>query len=70
MKLEVSCPRGQYGAGMAIYCDKDGQPCAHQYFKSCKGWYVLSDGAATCPLREERNHGQAETAAARGRDAV
>ena len=51
MKLTIECPRARYGEGMVIYCDKDGQPCAHQYFKRCKGWYVLSDGAKQCPIR-------------------
>lgn len=70
MKLTVSCPRGQYGPGMAIYCDKDGQPCAHQYYKTCKGWFVLSDGAGKCPLRKEQTDGQGRTAAAGRDDAV
>lgn len=69
MTLKLDCPRGKYGAGMAIYCE-DGKPCAHQYFKRCKGWYVLSDGAKNCPIRKERENGAGDTATAHSGDAV
>ena len=70
MKLTIECPKARYGEGMVIYCDRDDQPCGHQYFKSCKGWFALTDGAKSCPMREEREHGQRDAAAARGGDAV
>lgn len=55
MKLTLDCPNAAYGDGMIIICKATGQPCAHQYYKRCKGWYVLSDGARTCPGREKKN---------------
>ena len=55
MRLTLECPRARYGAGMMIVCMRDGELCAHQYYKPCKGWSVLSAGARRCPLREERN---------------
>lgn len=69
MKLKLDCPRGKYGPGMAIYCE-DGKPCAHQYFKPCKGWYVLSNGAKSCPMRKERENGAENAATAHSGDAV
>lgn len=70
MKVTLDCPRAKYGAGMVIYCMRDEQPCAHQYYRRCKGWYVLSDGAKSCPMREERADGAADKAAADGKHAV
>ena len=55
MKLTIDCPNAAYGDGMIIICKTTGQPCAHQYYKRCKGWYVLSDGAQTCPGREDKH---------------
>ena len=55
MKLTLNCPNAAYGDGMIIICKTTGQPCAHQYYKRCKGWYVLSDGARTCPGREDKH---------------
>lgn len=55
MKLTLDCPNAAYGDGMIIICKATGQPCAHQYYKRCKGWYVLSGGAKTCPGRERKN---------------
>ena len=57
MKLTIECPKAKYGTGMVIYCKKDNQPCAHQYYKRCKGWYVLSDGAKACTIRKEPDNG-------------
>ena len=69
MKLTLGCPRAHYGADMAIYCG-DGQPCAHQYYKRCKGWWVQTDGAKTCPMRKEQSNGTTDQAAADSSDAV
>lgn len=55
MTLTLDCPNAAYGDSMIIICKATGQPCAHQYYKRCKGWYVLSDGARTCPGREKKN---------------
>lgn len=60
MKLTVSCPRGKYNANMQIICD-DGQPCAFQYFKSCKGWWVQTKCADDCVKRKEGDNNGNET---------
>ena len=57
MKLVLTCPKAKYGPDMMIICTHDGQPCAHQYFKSCKGWWALTPGADRCPVRGETNNG-------------
>ena len=49
----LTCPNAKYGAGMVIWCKYTGNVCAHQYYKKCKGWYVESEGAKTCPGREK-----------------
>ena len=53
MNLKLDCPHAKYGRGMVIYCQADGEPCGHQYFKPCKGWSALSPGAERCTLRKE-----------------
>ena len=53
MTLTLSCPHAEYREEMRIYCKVAGGPCAHQHFKSCKGWWVLTDQADACPAREE-----------------
>ena len=58
----IACTHGRYVTGMVIWCDTTNGPCAHQYFKKCKGWYVLSDGAAKCPGREKKDGQRNETA--------
>lgn len=70
MKLTLECPNAEYQADMTIRCKKAGDICAHQYFKACKGWWALSDGAATCALRKEQEDGQRTAATARRGDAV
>ena len=52
MKLIIDCPKGKYNADMQIICE-DGQPCAFQYFRACKGWWALSHGAGGCERRKE-----------------
>lgn len=54
MKLTLDCPLAKYGPDMAIICARDGEPCAHQFYKSCKGWWVLSPGATDCPIRKRQ----------------
>lgn len=56
MKVRLDCPHGEHRGGV-VYCKKTGEPCGHQYFKSCKGWWVNSPSAAKCPLRREETHG-------------
>lgn len=53
MKLTLSCPHAEYRSGLRIYCKKSGGLCGNQYFKRCKGWWVLNDHAARCPKRKE-----------------
>lgn len=60
MKLTLTCPYAAYGERMRIQCKKADGPCAHQHFKSCKGWWVLTPAADDCPLREE-NKDESET---------
>ena len=58
MKLTLSCPNASYDAAMRIRCSKaNGAPCAFQYFRACKGWWVLRPNADRCLLRKEENHG-------------
>ena len=52
MKVRLSCPFAEYGDGMKINCKKTQGRCAHVYFKSCKGFWVLSPQAALCPARK------------------
>lgn len=66
MKIPLSCPRAEYGPGMMILCKKDGEPCGHQFFKSCKGWWALTPGAESCPVRKERDDDQGKAATANG----
>ena len=53
MKLTIACQNGKYDSQMRIICKRDGLPCAFQYFKSCKGWWTLTDGAKDCVIRKE-----------------
>lgn len=57
MKLELSCPYASYDhSNMRIRCAKaNGNYCAHQRLKPCKGWCVLTDAADKCPAREVKN---------------
>lgn len=52
MKLILTCPQAEY-RGNQIWCKKAGSWCGHAYFKRCKGWWVLTPQAASCPLRKE-----------------
>lgn len=53
MKLKLSCPHGEYREGLRIFCRKTGDLCGNQYFKRCKGWWVLNENAARCPIKRE-----------------
>lgn len=58
MKLTLSCPNASYDAAMRIRCSKaNGAPCAFQYFRACKGWWVLRPNADKCLLRKEEKDG-------------
>ena len=68
----LTCPNAKYAAGMVIWCKYTNDACAHQYYKKCKGWYVESKGAKTCPGREIRGcgEGQGNAAVADNTDAI
>ena len=57
MRLTLDCPQAEYRENMVIWCKRTGEPCAHQYYRKCKGWYVLSDGSKDCPARKEPKNG-------------
>lgn len=61
MNVSLSCPQAVYKADMRIWCTKAEGWCGNQYFKRCKGWWVLNDEAGRCPLRKEKAHGQDQT---------
>lgn len=69
MIVKLDCPHAVYREGMQIFCAHANDWCGHVYFKRCKGWWVLSDGAARCPLRRSKN-GQDQTTTADGNHAV
>lgn len=58
MKIKIGCPNGQYRQDMKIWCKTLNNWCGNQRFKSCKGWWVLTDNAWKCPKRKEKNDGQ------------
>lgn len=47
------CPHAFYTDGMKINCKRTEGRCAHQRFKPCVGWWVNTDQAADCTMREE-----------------
>lgn len=55
MKITIECPHGTYDREMKINCDKTGGRCAHQRYKPCRGWWVLTDQAKRCPAREVKD---------------
>lgn len=57
MVVKISCPHGEYRAGMRIFCKKANTWCGNQYYKRCKGWWALNEHAENCPLRKEKNNG-------------
>lgn len=60
MRIKLSCPHAEYRSEMRIWCRKRGCPCAHVYYKTCKGWWALSPQAADCPVRRENDDAKAE----------
>ena len=56
MKLILECPWAKYDSRMRIECTKAGGQCAHQRFKPCKGWCVLTEQAAKCTAREDKTN--------------
>lgn len=70
MTPRLTCPHAQYRDGMRIFCARAADWCGHVYFKQCKGWWVLSDMAARCPLRKDDEHGPNPAAAQHGDDRV
>lgn len=57
MNLELTCPQAYYDSRMRIKCRAaDDNLCAHQRFKPCKGWCVLTDQADRCPKKGEEDH--------------
>lgn len=63
MKLNLECENAVYGDKMRIYCKVSDNLCAHQRFKPCKGWSVLTNWK-TCTGRDE--HGKTEETAPSG----
>ena len=63
MKIELECEYAAYDSRMRIVCKKVNMLCAHQRFKPCKGWSVLTNWK-TCTGRDE--HGKTEETAPSG----
>lgn len=58
----MPCPHARHEPGtMRVLCDKAAVYCGNQYYKSCKGWWVLNDNAARCPLRASGINGEEKT---------
>lgn len=57
MKIPLSCPQAVYKEGMRIWCRAAEGWCGNQYFKRCKGWWVLNDRAGLCPLKKSNEKG-------------
>ena len=53
---KLTCPYARYNAQMHIDCTKTSEVCAHQRWKPCKGWCVLTDQAGVCPGRREETN--------------
>jgi len=51
MKITLDCPNAYHGTGMRVYCRSTNGLCGNQYFKSCKGWWTLTEAAKKCPIR-------------------
>ena len=49
---KLSCPHAVYREEMRIFCLKMNDYCGNCYYKRCKGWWVLTDKAAACPIRK------------------
>ena len=53
MKINLPCRYAKHDKQMKVRCEKTGNYCAFQYYKRCKGWWTLSDGAAGCLARKD-----------------
>ena len=54
MKINMKCPHAKHEPGtMRILCEKMSGYCAHQFFKSCKGWWALTEMADRCPVWDD-----------------
>lgn len=51
----LTCPKSKYDADMRIRCTVADDLCAHQRYKPCKGWCVLTEQAEQCPARKDEN---------------
>ena len=57
MKLpDLKCPKAEYrniNGEIRVYCQKLEGICWYQYWKPCKGWFVMSPDAKKCKERED-----------------
>lgn len=51
MKIKLDCANAYHGTGMRVYCRVTNGLCGNQFFKSCKGWWTLTEAAKKCPIR-------------------
>lgn len=58
MKIRLSCEFAKHGDRMRVICTKTGNLCAYQYYRQCKGWFELTDGAAGCLMRKGDEYGR------------
>lgn len=65
MTPKLNCPHAKYVSGMRIWCTAAEGYCGNVYFKSCKGWWVLTANAARCPLRRGGDEGGQQGTAGR-----
>ena len=53
MKIKLECPYAYHGDRMRVRCKaNNGELCLFQFYKSCKGWWINSPGAAGCLIRK------------------
>lgn len=55
-KPTLDCPYASYTAEMRVFCSKAKGLCGNQYFKTCKGWWTLTEAAADCPVKEKKSN--------------
>lgn len=53
MKIKLDCPNAKHDNKMKVWCKVVDNYCAYQYFKSCKGWWVNTEQAKDCLMREK-----------------
>lgn len=54
MKINLGCEHAKHDNRMRVMCLKTGMPCAFQFYKRCKGWWALTDGASGCLARKDK----------------